>query len=363
MNGKGLLAGRHVAKAGSMCRIILYLALLTVTNNMIRGAFSDAGAELYSWGRRMTAGLGWRNSGAADDDGPSATSDNSLISWPSRTYRTLSVAYGPNISYLIFGGLLSVLFIFALIGAANETMVDFPPHEVVIDHGNLRGDVSEVETHSYVQSSNNTLVNGLRIYPTKSSSVHGTRSPSSSSQFWLSMVLSFLTWIIFIQVYRCLHRSAMVQSRSSGANVTTEAQRRESIRLISQLMQLGRGRAQGSFYANNLRLALLQRDFNGNDFEMLQSLDDDMPGGSHSQRGATQEQIDRLPLHEVSLAEATEHAAAAGGPPTCNICLGPYELHDSVRTVPCMHQFHQQCIDTWLREKAVCPICKSTITA
>ena len=127
------------------------------------------------------------------------------------------------------------------------------------------------------------------------------------------------------------------------------------MQMLSQLLQMGRDPGSGGILSNRLRLALLQRDFTGDDYEMLQSLDD----AGRARRGAEQSSIDMLPLHTVSAAEAERNASTVGGPPSCNICLGPFEEHEQVRTVPCMHQFHQHCIDTWLRERAICPVCKT----
>lgn len=45
----------------------------------------------------------------------------------------------------------------------------------------------------------------------------------------------------------------------------------------------------------------------------------------------------------------------------CQICLDHYEDGDSVRILPCMHSYHTDCIDVWLRQKANCPVCKSSI--
>ena len=49
--------------------------------------------------------------------------------------------------------------------------------------------------------------------------------------------------------------------------------------------------------------------------------------------------------------------------PECAICLEPYQQGDWVRTIPCFHTFHRQCIDSWLANKAECPICKHTAIA
>ena len=52
---------------------------------------------------------------------------------------------------------------------------------------------------------------------------------------------------------------------------------------------------------------------------------------------------------------------------TCVICLDSFCSSDTIRTLPCNHIFHQECIDTWLSGKFSedscytnqCPTCKS----
>ncbi|XP_004509520.1 uncharacterized protein [Cicer arietinum] len=46
----------------------------------------------------------------------------------------------------------------------------------------------------------------------------------------------------------------------------------------------------------------------------------------------------------------------------CYICLVEYEDGDSVRVLPCHHEFHRTCIDKWLKEiHSVCPLCRRNI--
>ncbi|KAK4261576.1 hypothetical protein QN277_004553 [Acacia crassicarpa] len=46
----------------------------------------------------------------------------------------------------------------------------------------------------------------------------------------------------------------------------------------------------------------------------------------------------------------------------CYICLVEYEDGDSMRELPCYHQFHRTCIDKWLKEiHRVCPLCRRDI--
>jgi hypothetical protein len=46
---------------------------------------------------------------------------------------------------------------------------------------------------------------------------------------------------------------------------------------------------------------------------------------------------------------------------TCCICLEAFEAGGMRKTLPCLHGFHQTCIDKWLRTNAACPICKHHI--
>jgi len=41
--------------------------------------------------------------------------------------------------------------------------------------------------------------------------------------------------------------------------------------------------------------------------------------------------------------------------------LEDYISGESLRTLPCKHSFHKQCIDTWLDNSKFCPICKGSV--
>ncbi|XVF10415.1 hypothetical protein REPUB_Repub07fG0180900 [Reevesia pubescens] len=44
----------------------------------------------------------------------------------------------------------------------------------------------------------------------------------------------------------------------------------------------------------------------------------------------------------------------------CPICLLEYQAKDTLRTIPsCMHYFHVDCIDEWLKRNATCPLCRN----
>lgn len=48
---------------------------------------------------------------------------------------------------------------------------------------------------------------------------------------------------------------------------------------------------------------------------------------------------------------------------TCPVCLADFDDGEVVRVLPeCMHYFHAECIDTWLRGSTSCPMCRAETT-
>ena len=46
----------------------------------------------------------------------------------------------------------------------------------------------------------------------------------------------------------------------------------------------------------------------------------------------------------------------------CTICLTDFEIGDKKSTLPCLHSFHSNCIEKWIKKKKYCPICKFQIS-
>ena len=42
----------------------------------------------------------------------------------------------------------------------------------------------------------------------------------------------------------------------------------------------------------------------------------------------------------------------------CSICLCEFEIGEEKSTLPCLHYFHFNCIEKWIKRKQYCPICK-----
>jgi hypothetical protein len=42
----------------------------------------------------------------------------------------------------------------------------------------------------------------------------------------------------------------------------------------------------------------------------------------------------------------------------CVICCCEYEVGEPIKLLPCMHMYHQGCIDAWLGRSHACPVCQ-----
>ncbi|BBH04753.1 RING/U-box superfamily protein [Prunus dulcis] len=164
-----------------------------------------------------------------------------------------------------------------------------------------------------------------------------------------------------------------------------------------------RGRLQGL----RLQLALLDREFDDLDYDTLRALDSDNASTATSM---SEEEINALPVHkhkvtdpEILDGSSLQQASSSSAPVefcsamrqmefgpdllpsypsfklllkkqdpkrvdggmkdpedelTCSICLEQVNGGDLVRSLPCLHQFHANCIDPWLRQQGTCPVCK-----
>jgi len=77
--------------------------------------------------------------------------------------------------------------------------------------------------------------------------------------------------------------------------------------------------------------------------------------------------LDQLPefSFKKSVQKKSETQQSGGQPQQpvfeCSICLTEFSDGDSVKTLPCAHQFHSGCINKWLEDHNTCPVCKTQV--
>ncbi|KAG6402117.1 hypothetical protein SASPL_138990 [Salvia splendens] len=226
--------------------------------------------------------------------------------------------------------------------------------------------------------------------------VHATRPVNTNSLAFLVTVLllfmilnshqmspNFLLWLVLgvflmattLRMYAtCQQLQAQAQAHAvaaSGLLGHTELR----LHMPPSIALATRGRLQGL----RLQLALLDREFDDLDYETLRALDsDNVPTAS-----MTDEEINALPVHKykVSGPQGVNSSAQQGSSSasvekkqdlpnpqvglktsdddlTCSVCLEQVTAGELIRSLPCLHQFHVNCIDPWLRQQGTCPVCK-----
>ncbi|XP_043693583.1 E3 ubiquitin-protein ligase At4g11680-like [Telopea speciosissima] len=86
-------------------------------------------------------------------------------------------------------------------------------------------------------------------------------------------------------------------------------------------------------------------------------------------RGASDDQISHLPswkyMQVDSHSRPGDGAECNSDPENenseCCICLAKYRDKEEVKQLPCSHNFHQSCVDQWLRIISSCPLCKQDL--
>ncbi|CAH2101600.1 unnamed protein product [Euphydryas editha] len=85
-------------------------------------------------------------------------------------------------------------------------------------------------------------------------------------------------------------------------------------------------------------------------YEALLSLAERL--GEAKPRGLARHEIDLLPSYKYS--EQTHQ----GEQTSCVVCMCEFEARQTLRVLPCAHEFHAKCVDKWLRSNRTCPICR-----
>ncbi|KAI1882106.1 hypothetical protein AGOR_G00247270 [Albula goreensis] len=114
-----------------------------------------------------------------------------------------------------------------------------------------------------------------------------------------------------------------------------------------------RSRGSSRRRANRGAFALLD-DSQGNNYEALLAFEESQ-GAAVSKNCLSQREIQRLPTKSFN-------PAYSAGKTECQICFCNYTEGEELRMLPCLHDYHVQCIDRWLKENATCPICRVDVS-
>jgi len=102
---------------------------------------------------------------------------------------------------------------------------------------------------------------------------------------------------------------------------------------------------------------------------LLPFLMNSVGSGELFEPGMTYEQLAHLQdvptpsrhVHSFPDRKFAKNSSEKNAPCECSICLSEYSDGELVKTLPCTHQFHSACIDTWLSSNNKCPVCKCNV--
>ncbi|CAG7683773.1 unnamed protein product [Allacma fusca] len=72
---------------------------------------------------------------------------------------------------------------------------------------------------------------------------------------------------------------------------------------------------------------------------------------------AAKKALAKIPTRNIKLTDKEMNSEGE----CCAVCIEVYRSGDTLRTLPCKHEFHKTCVDPWLLEHRTCPMCKMDI--
>ncbi|KAI1900939.1 hypothetical protein AGOR_G00054990 [Albula goreensis] len=68
-----------------------------------------------------------------------------------------------------------------------------------------------------------------------------------------------------------------------------------------------------------------------------------------------------MKTRKYHLPKACLDPGQAGETDNCAVCLEQFYNNQCLRVLPCLHEFHRDCVDPWLLLQQTCPLCKRSI--
>jgi hypothetical protein len=208
-----------------------------------------------------------------------------------------------------------------------------------------------------------TLASGNKTFLISSGQAN-TKTHTSALLRFFGLLGSFLISMFMCSAARFVIRLCLPPPMASPRRPRRPREEREA-RFREWARRLNRQREeQGErpLSIPSLRLVMRGQDFtSGNDYEGLLQFNEEAGPAMQAllqSMGATQGEINRCPQRTVQAGDDLLQAVPGKDLPRCAVCLEAYAANDEVRTIPCFHTFHTRCIDPWLSQKAVCPVCK-----
>lgn len=223
-------------------------------------------------------------------------------------------------------------------------------HEAYVKHeAKLHPPVEEIEYEEIIEDPEHGNLRGRTVRKERPS------NPIAEFFRFLFTLFFFSVCSTMLQVYlRLLNTRVTVRDRLRNTRLAREQQNEQFRQWAARLNEQRRANGQAPLSMDSLQLVLRQ-NLTGQDYEALWQFHEE---NTVTTAGATQEEIDRCPTRVLQVTDELLQSSNADEVTHCAICLESYQLGEQVRTIPCFHAFHKDCIDPWLRQRAECPVCK-----
>ncbi|XP_046332803.2 E3 ubiquitin ligase BIG BROTHER-related-like isoform X1 [Haliotis rufescens] len=96
-----------------------------------------------------------------------------------------------------------------------------------------------------------------------------------------------------------------------------------------------------------------EQNVNVSDYDGLWELAERL--GEVQRKGVSEAEIGNLPTYLY------QAGASAAQNTDCQVCLSAFEPGETLRSLPCLHDYHSKCIDEWLKRNSTCPICRHDV--